>query len=115
MNENEEIEKLFEIKENIKNFFLVQYIFDSIFSLFIANIIIFNFSPSFMDNIYILIIAEIFCSVICFCLIYLTFPIRKKVFNKNKYMFLKNFDNILESIKNNNKTIEDILIEYDID
>ena len=112
MNIEEDLQELSEIQETINTFFLAQYVVYSLLSLIIANIILFRISPSFLDKIQNLFIAEIICSFICFGFSYVSFPIIKKIFSKNKCLFLKRYIEIRKSIESGQIDLESVKEVY---
>ena len=108
MNIEDDLQELSDIKETINTFFLAQYVIYSLLSLIIANIILFRINPSFLNEIENLFIAEIICSFICFGFSYISFPIIKNLFSKNKCLFLKKYEDIKKSIQSEQVTLESV-------
>lgn len=114
MNIEDDLQELSEIQETINTFFLAQYVIYSLLSLIIANIILFRINPSFLNEIEFLFIAEIVCSFICFGFSYISFPIIKKIFNNNKFLFLNEYENIKKSIQSGQVSLESIKKFYNL-
>lgn len=109
----EDLKKLEYLQEDLNTMFFIQYVLYAIFSLTIANFIIFYINPLFLEDIFNLLIAEIIASFICFSFTYITFPLIKNFFSKSKVLFLKDYDKNYQLIKSKTKTLSEILNEYD--
>ncbi len=108
----EDLKKLEDLQEELNAIFFIQYVGYAIFSLIISNCIIFNINPAFLEDIYNLLIAEVVASFICFGFTYLTFPLIKKIFSKNKVLFINDYEMNYNLIKKKEKTFEEIIKNY---